>query len=574
MPKFICEYCEYADLENQSCYHTGWDKCQGDDFIDSRIKKTSIKFANHVNGSKENVFFNLSSGGQINTEQYYTSFINGEIINANIAKVYGKNVVIKVGSTNWINKGLGDFLAYSRLPRLLKKAGYEKVYLSSFTPFRNEDVKKLIMTNPYIDGIVDVAPYNSSTPIDIDTLFGKYFNNQKNIIDIIEHEYEVSEDSQKIPEVYYKPKLINSYKGSIIYDPNCITNNCGVTVENITKYFSDNNIKIDYQFKGRERYQVILPNVPVIETKDIFDWIDILYSCKYSYSLFTGVNLLMSGLDKRHGVIYVPETDGCINFWKMPNIEYIELPKNNKKEFYIKTGRDENILNGIGDFLVYSRLPRLLKQAGYENVYITPPLFRNDGIKELIMMNPYIDGIASWVSSQESFLKQPEININFFFDKYFNNQSNLMGLIEKRLGLHEGGNDRPEIYYKPKLIEKYKKNVIFDPNCFTNSCGVTPDRVTKYFSDNNIKIDYQFRCRERITFELPDIPYAEYNTIFEWIDILWSCKHSYSSFTGINAIMSGLNKPHSVFYGPDHPDTDKCIDFFRFDNINYIKLEI
>ena len=48
MPKFICDYCEYADLENQSCYHTGWDKCQGDQFIDRRTRSESINFAKFI----------------------------------------------------------------------------------------------------------------------------------------------------------------------------------------------------------------------------------------------------------------------------------------------------------------------------------------------------------------------------------------------------------------------------------------------------------------------------------------------------------------------------------------------
>ena len=333
MSKIICDYCKYADVESQKCYVGGWDKCRGDLFVDTRIATDAANFARFVDEKcgTENTALFIQGNTSITYEQLYDIYDTRRNILEQTLRVEKRDIkpnsnkysiVINIGANDYEPKSLGDFLVYSKLPRLLKESGYKAVYLSAYTPFRNEGIEELIMCNPYIDGVVDIKPLDN---INIDMLFANNKDNQRNIMGLIHEAYGVQNDEMLIPEIYYRPKVVEEYLGKIIYDPNCHTNLCGVTLENITKYFSENNVKIDYQLKPRERFNVVLPNVPIIESTSIFNWIDILYSAMSTYSLFTGINPLMAGYEKNHTVLYVEGKEGYADYLKFDNINYVSL---------------------------------------------------------------------------------------------------------------------------------------------------------------------------------------------------------------------------------------------------------
>lgn len=333
MSKIICDYCKFADVKNEKCYIGGWSRCEGELFVDTRIASDSVDFARFIDEKcgLENSALIINEKTYITYEQLYDIYdTRRSIIQSTIdfkKKKLKPNrnkhaIVINVGLNDYEPKSLGDFLVYSKLPRLLKESGYKSVFFSAFTPFRNSGMEELIMCNPYIDGMVDIKPMDN---INIDMLFANNVNNQRNIMGLIHEAYGVENNEPLIPDIYYRPQIIDKYLGKVIYDPNCHTNTCGVTVENITNYFSEKNVKIDYQLKTRERFSVVLPDVPVIESKNIFNWIDILYSAEKTYSLFTGINPLMAGYDKPHTVFYVEGTEGYVDFWKFDNINYVTL---------------------------------------------------------------------------------------------------------------------------------------------------------------------------------------------------------------------------------------------------------
>jgi hypothetical protein len=337
MSKLICEYCKYANLITHQCYIGGWERCEGYLFVDSRIEAESVNFARFIDTKTgtDNTALIVNENTSITYEQLYNIYdTQRNLIESTIdfkkkplKPNYNKNIaIIKVGAGDYQVKSLGDFLAYSKLPRLLKQSGYKSVFLSAYTPFRTESIGELIMTNPYIDGIVDIKPLDENN---IDILFANNRDNQRNIMGYIHEAYGFESKEPLTPELWYRPKEVSKYKDAIIYDPNCHTNICGVTVDKLTNYFSENNVKIDYQLQPRERYSVILPNVPIIESKDIFNWIDILYTAKQTYSLFTGNILVMSAIIgigyKTHTAFYVEGTEPYADFWKFDNINYVTL---------------------------------------------------------------------------------------------------------------------------------------------------------------------------------------------------------------------------------------------------------
>ncbi len=323
----ICEYCKSYDSEKSICTTIGYNNCKGIYFEDYRIQLTAIQFADFINTkvNEGKTLYKIDTGHLLTTPDMYKLFQNKQLIDYIEMIRSLEYIVIKIGIAKNEPKSLGDFLVYSQLPFLLKQIGYKKVFLSSYTHFRNEGIKHLILRNPYIDGIAELDPtFNGK---DIDSLFSLNMSNQSNIMDIIHNSYGIN-TINSLPNLYYQPILINEYVGKVIYDPNCHTNMCGINIDNINKYFKDNNIKIDYQFAGRERYQVLLPDVPIITTHSIFNWIDILASASKTYSMMTGVNVVMAGISDykgKHTTLYVPDTDGCINFWKFDNVNYVEL---------------------------------------------------------------------------------------------------------------------------------------------------------------------------------------------------------------------------------------------------------
>lgn len=336
MPKLICEYCKYGNLEKQECAIGGWSRCEGDLFIDKRISEDAANFARFIDEKTghDNTMLLINDNTEITYEQLYDIYdTRRNVLESTINfqkkpfKVHRNkhNIVIKVGYGDYERKSLGDFLVYSKLPRLLKESGYKAVYLSSYTPFRNKGIEDLIMLNPYIDGVVDIKPMDN---INIDFLFRNNMDNQRNIMGLIHEAYGVANDEVLAPDIYYKPRLIKSLVGTTIFNPNSNTTNCGVTSENALQWFKDNNIKVDFQIQTREKFTATLPSVPIIEVKDIFNWIDVMTSASNTYSLFTGDNVLMSGYAKNHNCLYSSKhKDPCFDFWLFDIVNYIDICK-------------------------------------------------------------------------------------------------------------------------------------------------------------------------------------------------------------------------------------------------------
>jgi len=334
MAKIICEYCKYGIMDKQECAIGGWSVCEGDLFVDKRIAEDAANFARFVDEKtgNENTALLINESTTITYEQLYDIYdTKRNILESTIAfqkkplKINRNkySIVINVGHVDYAPKSLGDFLAYSKLPRLLKESGYKAVYLSSYTPFRNKGIGELIMLNPYIDGIVDIKPMDN---INIDLLFRNNIENQRNIMGLIHEAYGVANDEILAPDIYYKPLMIDEFRNCIIYNPNSNTTNCGVNSVNAAQWFKDNNIKVDYQIKPRERLAATLPNVPFIEVKDIFHWIDVMTSAKETYSLFTGDLVLMAGYARKHNCLYLESAkDPCFDFFIFDDVNYIAI---------------------------------------------------------------------------------------------------------------------------------------------------------------------------------------------------------------------------------------------------------
>ena len=221
--------------------------------------------------------------------------------------------------------GLGDHLFFSHIPRIAKETKqYDKVYLSMVSPLRRDVHQDFIWKeNPFVDGFVSIPG----------TIYrGKYDESvlcQMNILDQIMLFYNLDDGARfHEPELYYKPKILEEYAGKVIFDPNFVTNlNDTHTLKSVTKYFEDNNIKVDMQFRPRNNCVPLRGCDKYIDDKSFGEFCDILHSCKDIYCYATGTAVLSAALGKSSKVFYHDKIHKRFLFSKINKYIYIKEKK-------------------------------------------------------------------------------------------------------------------------------------------------------------------------------------------------------------------------------------------------------
>jgi len=204
--------------------------------------------------------------------------------------------------------GLGDNLQFSTLPKLYSELGYE-VYISKGNVCRNPEIYDLVWKlNPYIKGEIDEPP-NAGECIPLQFVTEQYITN-------IERSHDLSNGTEIYPIIYYSPKKLDSLENTIIYD-----------ITSISSIYSDEYIhrsftKIFEKYPNHDRKKVVFKyisnretpdfNTNIIEINSIYDYCDILYSCKVYVSLLSGGSVLASAI-KQHNA--TPEIH-CFHYYK------------------------------------------------------------------------------------------------------------------------------------------------------------------------------------------------------------------------------------------------------------------
>lgn len=200
--------------------------------------------------------------------------------------------------------GLGDHLFYSHLPRIAKTAGgFQKVLISTKSEYRNEAWRKLVWElNPYVDGFTDddaPVPEFPSVPAGM------------NLLDMVMLERGLDDGARfHEPEVYYKPNLISHLTDRSVYDPNCISNAGSIDPQSIERFFRL-NLGLDFQLQPRERSVIVSCHCEVLTAKSLFDYCDIIYSCRRFCCLTSGGATLAPALGKQ-AVVFVANGVGAM----------------------------------------------------------------------------------------------------------------------------------------------------------------------------------------------------------------------------------------------------------------------
>lgn len=205
----------------------------------------------------------------------------------------------KILYVNW--GGLGDHLSFSTLPEIFNKNNYE-FYISDKSVFRSSEIYDLVWrSNPYVKGLTNEQPNcghleNWGKPIHEQVVFEKSISMHTNIEKI----YGIH-DGSNYAKIYYKPKNIINYKNKIFLDLNAIS---------VTSYNIDLINKHLINYKNHEiivsisKYgQSVVKNdffnnmnVEFVETKNIFEYVDFIYSVKKFICLWSGSSVLSSAV--------------------------------------------------------------------------------------------------------------------------------------------------------------------------------------------------------------------------------------------------------------------------------------
>lgn len=217
--------------------------------------------------------------------------------------------------------GLGDHLFYSHIPRIAKEVGgYQRVYISNFSEFRNADYKKLIWEmNPYVDGFVDapgLEPFVDFSKIGAET----------NFLDLIMLGYGLDDGRRwHDPEIYYAPKVIKELFGKTIYDPNFVSNaGNDFNSRRVRRYFRQAGYWPDFEMMSRDKSVPAFPGTSVLRSHSLESFCDILFSCKKLVCLCSGTSHLAAAIRRSAVVLHAGTLHDA--FFPSKMHEYILLP--------------------------------------------------------------------------------------------------------------------------------------------------------------------------------------------------------------------------------------------------------
>jgi len=201
--------------------------------------------------------------------------------------------------------GLGDHLAFSTIPEVCDKNGYD-FYLSDKTKFRDNQIFELVYNiNPFFKGFIDEEP---NCGHDGFTNFENYDYSES-----VHRNFEIKigfgdtklEHGSKYPIIYYTPKKINEYEDYILVDLNAVSNlsyNLD-TIKNYILNYKDNKFIflpptysksiIDISFFNEL-------NITEITTENIFQYADLIFSCKKFICLWSGGSVLAAAIKNQY----------------------------------------------------------------------------------------------------------------------------------------------------------------------------------------------------------------------------------------------------------------------------------
>lgn len=239
--------------------------------------------------------------------------------------------------------------------------------------------------------------------------------------------------------------------------------------------------------------------------------------------------------------------DGAIFFKYIKNRGFINDNRINKESLII-----EIEYGGLGDHLLYSHIPRLVKKSGaYKTVFLSNNSeLRNEMHKKIIWeANPFLDGFTN---KRGTTIRNIDKKSFIDWSQLDGSNLNILDEIAIKYGVSDGKKDHePEIFYQPKLIDRFIGATIFDPNFVTSlyDAKSSLEFIRDYSEKNKANIDFQFSPRGScVGFDFPKHKIIEDESFEDFCNIIYSSKTIYCYSTGTAVLAAALGKCANVFY--------------------------
>lgn len=221
--------------------------------------------------------------------------------------------------------GLGDSLQFSTIPELCYLNGID-FYVSDKNVYRNPEIKELVWDcNPYVKGV-------SSLKVNAgDCKYGGGYDPASSIVDLWEH-WHGFEMKNHLPIIYYHPQFKKEFQDKILIDFSAISIQSRYHISHIQEFINKIEDKSKYLFivskKNKFSYHII-GGLDVYEFNDIFEYADLIYSCRKFLCLHSGGAVLAAAIGRFKSDIdvecFMPQNmvaDFTIAMYFFKNIKY------------------------------------------------------------------------------------------------------------------------------------------------------------------------------------------------------------------------------------------------------------
>jgi len=193
---------------------------------------------------------------------------------------------------------------------------------------------------------------------------------------------------------------------------------------------------------------------------------------------------------------------------------------------------------GLGDHLIYSTIPERFARLGHRVFVSSKTPIRNDEVRSLLYdENPFIQGWSDQPANAGNSRPAREVPPNIRF-------RSIIEAFEFAHGL-AGVNLYPNIYYVPRLIERFTNAIIVDPR--THSQPFPPDMFNSFVERLNFPKQHTYVVQTRHSGPNGSRSARAYRRIYikslhEYIDVLHSCLAYVGTESGGSGLASAIRK--------------------------------
>ena len=209
--------------------------------------------------------------------------------------------------------GLGDTLQWSTLPERYNERG-NKFFIHKENEVHNQGIYDLVWgQNPHVQPESSSKKVNCTYHVHMDVSLSQKYN-ARNFVEWSEISHGFQIENSK-PRIYYEPNNIEKYNYLDVIDLGSITcfkrgfYNIKNLIETINNIIDKKNTLLIKSKHSKSPVIEHFENLNCVEVNNIFEYTDLIRSCKTFYCLYSGGASLASAVRPQGAFVFFPEID-------------------------------------------------------------------------------------------------------------------------------------------------------------------------------------------------------------------------------------------------------------------------